>query len=110
MYLSFKGQTTAAIANNANAAAVETALELLSSVAGVSVAFLDSATQLCSGTGAGVDTAITFTHHPGRQPALVPGSALSSDGGTPAVSVLTGAPLARSGVRGARLTRARRRR
>lgn len=66
-------------------------LQALPTLRGVSVSLLDGATQLCE-DGQTTLTAVTFTHEPGPQPALQAyAGALISSGGTPSLSVLTGA-------------------
>jgi len=87
--LSFYGYTTSAIAHNANAATVEAALEILSSIhvlygVGVEVSIQNSGTTVCSDAGAFTD--ITFKQNLGDVPMLVlTGSSLTRAGG----SVLT---------------------
>ena len=86
--LSFRGQTTSAIAHGADATAIKTALEALRTIVSVSIS-LDAGTALCDTDG--VATKITFTHQPGDLPDLIPYSAsLSQTSGSPIFAVRVG--------------------
>jgi len=80
--LTFRQQTTAAIAYNADTDDVKAALEALSTIGLVSVTF-SSGTEVCA--SGGVDTTVTFLDNHGDLPDLVPANSLT--GGAATVSV-----------------------
>eukprot|EP00753_Platysulcus_tardus_P000084 PLAT10071.2.p1 GENE.PLAT10071.2~~PLAT10071.2.p1 ORF type:complete len:670 (-),score=206.73 PLAT10071.2:72-2081(-) len=84
--LSFRGRQTAAIQYNANAAAVEAALEALSTIEDVTVTNGDG--SVC--TAGGSTTVVTFTHNPGNLPAMTLSSAVFSSGGAVSMAINDG--------------------
>ncbi|TMW57976.1 hypothetical protein Poli38472_013450 [Pythium oligandrum] len=72
--LTFRQQTTATIAFNADAATVKSALEKLSSITAVTVSFSGTSTTVCDGTAA-VTTTIEFTWEQGDLPILTASTA-----------------------------------
>ncbi|KAE9308737.1 hypothetical protein PF008_g20888 [Phytophthora fragariae] len=81
--LSFRGRVTANLASTATSSDLETALEALDNIYGVTVV---AAAPLCSSGGA--STSITFTNNPGNLPNLQVLNNLSN-GGTVTVSTTT---------------------
>ncbi|ETV66968.1 hypothetical protein H257_16764 [Aphanomyces astaci] len=68
--LTFREQTTASIAWNANLATVKQALEALQSIESVVLTFSGSSTTVCTATTPGVTTTIRFVYELGALPCL----------------------------------------
>ena len=83
--LGFRGETTAAIAHNADATAVKAALEALDTLSVVTVA-LEGGSTVCDNDGS--SALITFNTEHGDVPDLAVTSSLTSNGGTPAISII----------------------
>lgn len=93
--ITFRGETTAAIAFGASAADIDAALEALSTIDYVTTTIHDSGTAACDASGK--TTKVVFTHHAGDLPPMVLTSSLT---GTDNSLVLkeNGASSAFSGV------------
>ena len=87
--ITFRGQTTAAIAHGASTAAVGIALEALTTIDDITIAVRGSSgSTACDADG--VSHMITFTTEHGDLPAMTVTSSLASSGGTPALTVTSG--------------------
>jgi len=85
--LSFRSDLTVSIAHDADAAAIQTALNGLRRLTGV-VVTLSGGTTVCDNDGAAAK--IQFAQNPGNLPAMVVVSDLTSSGGTPSISIKAG--------------------